>query len=368
MPRKSVRDARRQQQQEAYRSISAEDYAFKAEETRSLKTPLPIYRQGPIPWLMCGTLSGYLKSLLIWADEARDYLINGNYSSTNSISPETASVLAAIRLSLPNYVVRSTKVRVFARHHETFFRPGSNDYRSDLDVIVVTRITNIGKTSMETEQELRLVSQTDKQQKGELIALISGTLVAVDYKTLAPLPINEGAKEIIIRLALVEGVLPQRIEFPEPHAFNYEEGKVSTRIRRSDCDAFNHLNNCNAVDMFTDLVPLSYLKDFAYFAIDYQDSVTVHSDVTVHWKKWIEDDDSGSWFWLGELQVVEKSCIRCFFISKFDDDDILVDNNPNIPKPLDFFEDESGRVEMNNDHQEFDPFNMHSKSTQTSFI
>lgn len=322
MPKKWVREARRQAREEAYRSVSAESHALEretrhAQDVVDARPPLPIFRTGPIQWRDAGTRAAYFRSLLNWVDEARDHVFNGdNFSEV--VSPETAAVLAAVRLVVSDWLVRSTKVRLCMSYEEAFYNEKTKRFQTGLFAIVSTRITNIGSTSIETEHEIRLTHPSMPRQHGTLAAIVSGTIIPVVANP-APqqVPLDPHAKEFIVKNVVIPGMFPLRAEFPTPPPSGTSNDKHSFVMRKSDLDAFQHLNNCTAMDAFTDAISEEYWFNTNYFVIEYPKELRYQSSgVNVTSTQWHQSSSRGEWNWIGQLMDNQGTCcVRALFTS-----------------------------------------------------
>ena len=301
MPKKFVRDARRKAREEAYRSIDTEAHALRQEEeTRENKAALPPYRSGQIKWRNAATLCAYLRTLLEWADEARSYVFSGNFPSYPVLEPETIAAVAALRIAVSDWVLRASKVKLSKRHNEIFFNE-TGQYRGGLQAVITTRVTYVGMSSIETEHDIFVVESKAEDQQGEHVATVSGTIIAVNFPKLNPVPVPEASKNYLLSKVVSRGTIPRKFEYPIPGAD--AKGSVSTvTVRRSDCDAFGHVNNCTAVDFFTDNIPMKTLESTVFFAIDYPSPLFPGDKCTVACSSWNLKEDSA---WNGILTCDE---------------------------------------------------------------
>jgi len=310
MPKKWVRDARRKAREDAYRAVSAETHAARREVKRAERAPLPVYKAGPIRWRDAATLAGFFRSLLVWADEARGFVLYNEFESSAVPTPHSLGAVSALRLAVTDWVVRATRVRLCMKHQDAFFING--EFRSRLSYVVTTRITFVGNTSLDTEHEIRILDPKSARQYGDLVAIVSGTIIPIDAKTQVPVPIPSAPKEFLLQHVLVPSDIPRDVNPCDTvGTSNLATGIHPTTVRKSDCDAFAHLNNCTAIDLFTDAVSEGMLRDTVYFSLEFPASLKAGDTCQLNWSKWTEPkDDREHWFWLGDLSPKNGSGAR----------------------------------------------------------
>lgn len=240
----------------------------------------PHYIDGPIKWRDNVNSCGMLRSILVQADEARAFLFHRARDH-------------ALHGVIDSWVMRSTKTRIFTTGRDVLFDSTTRKFMGHYWwFLTTTRCVGIGKSSaLDLEHDVFVVNSCDfeKITKKVRLALVSGTVVPVT-DGLRPKVLKESTKD---RLVVRSPMLRMRPGFPN--------GLMPCRrtqfaVRKSDCDAFLHVNNCTALDLFTDGFSFDELDRVGYYIIEYPAALLPGDAGIIQWTC----NNEGT-VWVGEM-------------------------------------------------------------------
>lgn len=280
------------------------------------KAQLPLHDVGAVTWKTAATPYILLCSFLQWADDARASLF-GYVEPATEEKKEMLDVLSILNSALSDWVIRSSKVMIITPHKELVLDE-RNLIRRGLSAHVSTRFTNIGNKSFEVEHDVVVVSQKKGSQTTQLAAIISSTVIPVTYPDATVTPISFETKEFLQSRLLTQGMINPhfRIDLPLSTLPMGKQQFGRVLVRKSDCDGFNHVNNCLALNFFTSALSRDLISQVKFLAIEYPFPLRAEDDCRLN--ATIFPTDEQNWCWFGELCVEgDKRKIQAHFSSTY---------------------------------------------------
>ena len=296
-------------------------------------TRLPLYDDLGIKWVLAITPLGFVRSMLVWADEARAGMFDASADADEARrrtadQRETCAVVrrAVVSRTLDGatqawWVVRSVKILVKARHEETLMDRGR--FRGNASIQLSSRVTRVGTSSMEFEHDVFVFKTgADRaERRGVLAGVVSGTVVPLDAATRKPRKMTPQESSELRERVLDTERPPScagKVEMPDlsllrlGDGIKLERGVARVIARQSDLDGLGHVNNTTGLAFMLDAMPPALVERLpgGGIVVEYVEEILAGEEGHTRWVLW--STPRGEWKWRGDLFVGDSLRLKAF--------------------------------------------------------